>query len=151
MKRAFYILLILLLVAGVFFFYWEGPGIKISITNLTETILKKIKIDYNGGQIFLPNLEPMKHEEFKIFPKGESQIEIQFSDYNNKRYKATIYTYLENDYIGSFKIQIVSLKKLNWQSEIYYFIFGIPSKLCPPEKRSSDIKPYLDYTISTSH
>lgn len=114
-ERKLYFLCILVLCTS---FSSCSSGVNVSISNHTDEIIEELKVLYTGGSNLKKELKPHMTVEFTVNPTSESHLEIEFKDSKNRRYKSTIGTYFEKDYVGVLLIRIESFKKITWEDNI---------------------------------
>lgn len=105
--------LVLVILAGC---YFRTRGVRVSVSNGTESTLKQLKIIYRGGTIQIGELEPKRSYGRYINPAGESDLTLEWVDSLGAKRSHRLEVYIETNYIGSVDVTVepgntVSMKK----------------------------------------
>ena len=95
--------LVLVILAG---HYFETRGVRVSVTNGTESTLKHLKIVYRGGVSQIGELEPKRSHGRYVNPSGESDLTLEWVDSLGARYSHRVGVYIGTNYVGSVDITV---------------------------------------------
>ena len=99
-------------------YHYLTRGIRVSITNNTNSVLKDVEISYTGGVVHITKLRPNELYSTYINPTGESHLELKWLEPSGKKHFHRIDVYFECDYTGSVTITVDPGYKVSWSDKI---------------------------------
>ena len=85
--------------------YWTR-GVYISITNSTQSTLKRVDITCHGGVIHIAALEPTMSYGRYINPTHGTDLTLEWIDSMGVKHSHTVGVYMERNYVGSVEITV---------------------------------------------
>jgi hypothetical protein len=93
-------------------------GVRVSISNQSESPMQNVVVAYTGGRYELPRLLPNETDTRYVNPVSESDLEVEFTEASGNRRKKTIGTYFERGYSGSISITVGNAGQVTVKDEI---------------------------------
>jgi hypothetical protein len=93
-------------------------GVRVSITNQSDTPMQNVVVAYTGGRYELPQLLPDETDTRYVDPVSESHLEMEYTEASGNRLKKTIGTYFERGYSGSINITVGNAGQVTVKDEI---------------------------------
>jgi hypothetical protein len=94
------------LAAGVVWFYVQR-GVRVQVRNMGATTLRGVIVHVRGNSYPLGDLQSRQSISTGVQPKGESSVEIEFTDARGKQIRQDVDTYIEaHYYFGTFTVDL---------------------------------------------
>lgn len=82
------------------------PGVLVSVTNDTGEALKNVEVHYAGGSFYTDALSPAGSFSRRIYPTGESALEVAFADQSGGEVCSEVDAQLSSGESGSLRLSI---------------------------------------------
>jgi hypothetical protein len=96
----------------------SSKGIAVTIENKSGHRVENVVLRYTGGTKEVKEIEDDTSWTGHIDPNGESHLEIDFIDQQNRKHHSKIDTYFEKGYQGMIIITIGQNGKVKFQDEV---------------------------------
>jgi hypothetical protein len=94
------------LAAGVVWFYVQR-GVRVQVRNMGATTLRGVIVHVRGNSYPLGDLQSQQSISTGVQPKGESSVEIEFTDARGKQITQDVDTYIEaRYYFGTIAVDL---------------------------------------------
>ena len=96
---------LLIIISG---FVWNifHVGIRVTVQNTGQMTLHSVILHVSGNSYSLGNLAPDAFAVATVEPKGESHLEIEFTDSDGKMQRLAVEGYFETNYRGTIRVSI---------------------------------------------
>jgi hypothetical protein len=91
-----------------------GRTVSVIVTNNAPSPAKNLSISFTGGSKNLQSVGPGESVVFRLNPTGESDLSLQFVDYQGRTNCSQANVYLEHDYHGTILATIGPSNLVNW-------------------------------------
>jgi hypothetical protein len=81
-------------------------GIWVTIENTGATPIRSVVLHVTGASYALADIAPKSSTEVRVEPRGESHLEIEFTDPNGKPRRLDAGGYFESGYRGTIRLSI---------------------------------------------
>jgi len=93
------------------------------VINESDSPITEISVEYNGGTIELPLLNPKSKENARIFPAGETDLTLKYRDISTKEVRIEkVDVYLEPGYMGKVEIKFDINGKVSSKVQIDWLV-----------------------------
>jgi hypothetical protein len=96
---------VLIVLVGVLLFQFR-PGIQVTIQNTGSTPMRSVVLHVTGVSYQLGDIQPGESATARVRPKGESGLEIEFTDSDEKVQRSDAGGYFESGYRGTIHVSI---------------------------------------------
>lgn len=110
-------LAVLTLAAGIGYWRWTA-GVYVEITNSTGGPLTQVGITYTGGVVGIPELKPNASFGLLINPKGESHLELAWTDAGGQKRSEKLDLYFDRNHRGRVDITVRPDGTISWTDRI---------------------------------
>ena len=81
-------------------------GIKVTVANHGILAMKNVSLHVTGRSYKIPDIAPGSQVSQRVFPTGDSHLEIKFTDENNSPMCLRVDCYFENGYRGQMRVYV---------------------------------------------
>lgn len=84
----------------------HNPGVKVAIINGGDAPVRDLYLRFAGGVEHIPLILPAHMASAKIYPSGESGLDLEFLDAMDHHRHGNIDVYMEQQYAGSLVLRL---------------------------------------------
>jgi hypothetical protein len=92
--------------AALIVFYATTRGVRVTVENRGPTALRAVIVHVTGNSYPLGDLKPMSSRSVKVNPRGDSHVEIEYTDESGRPVRLNAGGYFESGYHGTVWVGI---------------------------------------------